>query len=370
MDAPATRLRAQNAAIVAMLEAAGFTPIDPPIVQPADVFLEKSGEAIRARTYLFADPDGRNELCLRPDLTVPVCRWHLQHVADPAEETRYCYCGAVFRHHGAADDLTPDEYPQAGLEWFGIDDPAADAKVLRLALEALQVAGVSPAAITIGDVGLIRALLESIAMPARWRDRLLMRFHRPEAFQAALAAMRVPAARAAPQLAAATLEEAVREVEHLLAERGLAPVARTVEEIAARLFEKALDARATPLADAQVALIERLLAISGPAADCMTQLHALAAEAGGPMVAAVARLERLLAALADVDMRFDAAFGRDLDYYTGFVFQIDADCGSRVLPVAGGGRYDDMLESLGGPAVPACGFAVHTVRLLAAGGGT
>ncbi|HHN67080.1 MAG TPA: ATP phosphoribosyltransferase regulatory subunit [Thermopetrobacter sp.] len=362
-------LAAQNAAIIAMLQEAGFAPVDPPIMQPADVFLEKSGEAIRARTYLFADPDGRTELCLRPDLTVPVCRWHLETAADPEREARYCYCGDVFRHHGAADALTPNEYPQAGLEWFGVDDAAADAAVMRLALEALKVAGVSPAAVTIGDVGLIRALLDSIDMPARWRARLLLRFHRPEAFHATLAAMRAPAESAAPALAATTLEEAVREVEHILAERGLAPVGRQVEEIAARLLEKALDARAAPLTDAQVALIERLLAISGPAADCVADLRALAAEAGGPMVDAVARFGRLVEALEGTKMHFDAAFGRGLDYYTGFVFQIDADCGSRVLPVAGGGRYDDMLESLGGPAVPACGFAVHTVRLLAAGGG-
>ena len=64
-------LARQNAAIMAVFERAGFDHIAPDIIQPADIFLERSGEDIRARTFVFSDPDG-NELCLRPDLTVLV----------------------------------------------------------------------------------------------------------------------------------------------------------------------------------------------------------------------------------------------------------------------------------------------------------
>ena len=56
-------LERQNAAIMAVFERAGFDQIAPDIIQPADIFLERSGEDIRARTFVFNDPAG-NELCL------------------------------------------------------------------------------------------------------------------------------------------------------------------------------------------------------------------------------------------------------------------------------------------------------------------
>ncbi len=79
-------LERQNAAIMAVFERAGFDQIAPDIIQPADIFLERSGEDIRARTFVFTDPAGA-EMCLRPDLTVPACRYHLSHAANPAAES-------------------------------------------------------------------------------------------------------------------------------------------------------------------------------------------------------------------------------------------------------------------------------------------
>ena len=108
-------LARQNAAIMAVFERAGFDHIAPDIIQPADIFLERSGEDIRARTFVFTDPAG-NEMCLRPDLTVPACRYHLSHAADVAAEAKYCYLGQAFRFPN--ERLSPQEFSQAGLEWF------------------------------------------------------------------------------------------------------------------------------------------------------------------------------------------------------------------------------------------------------------
>jgi ATP phosphoribosyltransferase regulatory subunit len=76
-------LERQNAALMAVFERAGFDQIAPDIIQPADIFLERSGEDIRARTFVFTDPSGA-EMCLRPDLTVPACRYHLSQRKIPA----------------------------------------------------------------------------------------------------------------------------------------------------------------------------------------------------------------------------------------------------------------------------------------------
>jgi hypothetical protein len=98
LKTPAERaaLEAQGAVILEVFEAAGFAHIAPDILQPADVFLDRAGEEIRARTYVFTDPAG-TELCLRPDLTVPACRYHLSHASAPEAEQRYCYQGPAFR---------------------------------------------------------------------------------------------------------------------------------------------------------------------------------------------------------------------------------------------------------------------------------
>ncbi len=62
---------------------------------------------------------------------------------------------------------------------------------------------------------------------------------------------------------------------------------------------------------------------------------------------------------------FAAEFGRNLEYYSGLVFQIEASGGEEAI--AGGGRYDGLLGFLGAPReVPAIGCALHTERLLAA----
>src|SRR5579884_120806 len=114
-----------------------YVRIDPPVLQPAEPFLDLSGEDIRRRMFLTVDPDGR-ELCLRPDLTIPAARDYLQseRAGKPAG---YCYLGAVFRHReGGAS-----EFMQAGIESFGRQDTAAaDAEMLALGLEATGQFGV------------------------------------------------------------------------------------------------------------------------------------------------------------------------------------------------------------------------------------
>ena len=169
---------------MAVFERAGFEHIAPDIIQPADIFLERSGEDIRARTFVFADPSG-NELCLRPDLTVPACRYHLSHAANPAAEARYCYLGPAFRFPD--EKHSPQEFQQAGLEWFaGADAVAVEARILKLTLGALEAAGLSKYRVQLGDLGLFSALLEDTPMPEHWRRRLQHHFWRPQAFRETL----------------------------------------------------------------------------------------------------------------------------------------------------------------------------------------
>lgn len=140
-------------ALITSFERAGYVRVAPAILQPAEPFLDLSGEDIRKRMYLTTDPQGR-ELCLRPDLTIPVSRDYLASPAAGAPQA-LCYLGPVFRHRaeGAA------EFLQAGIESFGRPDrAAADAEMLTLGLEATAHYGLGAPDIRMGDVALFSAL--------------------------------------------------------------------------------------------------------------------------------------------------------------------------------------------------------------------
>lgn len=366
-------LERQNATIMALFERAGFDHIAPDIIQPADIFLERSGEDIRARTFVFTDPSGA-ELCLRPDLTVPACRYHLSHASDPAGEARYCYCGPAFRFPD--EKLSPQEFTQAGLEWFAAGDAvAAEARVLKLAIAALEAAGLTKLRVTLGDLGLFSALLEDTEMPARWRRRLRHHFWRPQAFRDLLDRFcagpglkrssvsslvdRIAGGEDAPAIVSAELE-----ARNLMLVGG-----READEIAGRLAEKAADRREPPLSTVKAERLNAYLAIDTDGASAVTVLAGLTA--GARYAEACRRYETRLAEMDELGLnprrfRFLAGFGREIEYYTGFTFQIETETRQGPVTVAGGGRYDNLLADMGAPApVPAVGCAIHTDRLKA-----
>ena len=103
----------------------------PALIQPAEPFLDLSGEEIRQRMFLTTDRRGK-ELCLRPDFTIAVSRDYLASAAA-GRAAGFCYLGPVFRQ----GDDGPSEFLQAGVESFGrTDTAAADAEMLSLGLEA------------------------------------------------------------------------------------------------------------------------------------------------------------------------------------------------------------------------------------------
>ena len=365
-------LERQNAALMAVFERAGFDQIAPDIIQPADIFLERSGEDIRARTFVFTDPSGA-EMCLRPDLTVPACRYHLSHAGDPAAEQRYCYLGPAFRFPDEL--LSPQEFTQAGLEWFGAAAGiAAEARVLKLTISALEAAGLNKFRVTFGDLGLFSALLAGTDMPERWRKRLQHHFWRPHAFRELLSGFCAGSTARRSSISAlidrveggnaAALAEAEIGARKLPLVGG-----RDITEIAERLTDKAADRREVPLASAKADRLNAYLSIAGEA----TAIDAELAKIGGGTLFAAARqtygkrlfeMEEL--GLNPRRFNFAAGFGRELEYYTGFTFQIEADTPHGPIAVAGGGRYDSLLSDMGAPTpVPAVGCAIHTDRLKA-----
>ena len=128
----------QAAAILGVFATRGYTRHEPAILQPAQIFVDRSGEEIRRRTFELTDPTGR-ELCLRPDLTIPTCKWQVE--SGNPYPARLCYHGLAFRHRPGDG---PSQFTQAGAELLGLEDRAAgDVEMMALAVEALRAAGLA-----------------------------------------------------------------------------------------------------------------------------------------------------------------------------------------------------------------------------------
>jgi ATP phosphoribosyltransferase regulatory subunit len=361
---------ARAEALLSHFERAGYARAAPALVQPAEPFLDLSGEDIRRRMYLTTDADGR-ELCLRPDLTIPVARDYLRSSAA-GKPAGFCYLGPVFRQRGEV----PGEFLQAGIESFGRkDQAAADAEMLSLGLEACSHYGRDQPTIRAGDVALFSALIAALDLAPAWKRRLIKDFNRKANLASDLDRLARDAAQDRPEyqgvlaaLAGSDPSAAHALVTDLLSIAGISAVGgRSVDEIADRFLEQAALGAGSGLPGEMRELIERFLAIGGEPDAAALDLRALSAEFGLPLDPVIDLFETRTGFLAarGVDVSrigFSTAFGRGLDYYTGFVFELhDAD-GDR--PLVAGGRYDGLLTRLGSAApIPAVGFAAWIERL-------
>jgi ATP phosphoribosyltransferase regulatory subunit len=373
MAANNAELRAQQ--LLASYMRAGYTPIDPPVLQPAEPFLDLSGEDIRRRMFLTSDPLGR-ELCLRPDLTIPVSRAYLESSAA-GKVAGYCYLGVVFRHReGAATEIL-----QAGIESFGRPDKAAaDAEMLSLGLEATTLYGLAAPEIRVGDVGLFSAFVAALDLAPAWKRRLVKDFNRKWSLAHDLDQLALTPTNGAPEyrgvlaaLAGSDPKAAHHLITDLLSIAGIAAVGgRSVAEIAERFLEQAALGAGTRLPRETRALIERFLAVRGDPDEAAGELRALAADANLSLSPALDLFETRTGFLAarGVDVgaiHFSTAFGRGFDYYTGFVFELH-NARSKG-PLIAGGRYDGLLTRLGAhEQIPAVGFAASIEELSACGG--
>jgi ATP phosphoribosyltransferase regulatory subunit len=362
-------------ALVGAYMRAGYARIEPPVLQPAEPFLDLSGEDIRRRMFLTTDPQGR-EMCLRPDLTIPVSRAYLQS-AIAGSPAGFCYLGAVFRHRPGASA----EFHQLGIESFGRrDKPAADAEMLALGLEATAQYGLMTPETRIGDVGLFSAFIAALDLAPAWKRRLIKDFNRKSSLKHDLNQLTLAAGDNRPEyqgvlaaLAGSDPKAAHHLVTDLLSIAGIETVGgRTVAEIADRFLEQATLNAPTRLPRETRALIERFLSVAGDPDDAAGEMRALADDAKISLAAALDTFETRTGFLAargiDVGgLKFATAFGRGFDYYTGFVFELHGARGNG--PLVAGGRYDGLLARLGArDPIPAVGFAASIEELATCGG--
>jgi len=346
----------------------GAAMVEVAVLQPADPFLDMAGEDLRRRIFLTESETGET-LCLRPEFTIPVC---LDHIAAQAgTPRRYAYLGEVFRQRREGGN----EFFQAGIEDLGDRDiAAADARSVADAHALLSRTLPGKAlAVTLGDQSVFEAVLAALGLPRGWRMRLARAFGSHDMLEAALADLADPPRNGhlpspvAALAADADMEGLCAHIAGGMEKAGLPPAAgRAPADIARRLIEKA-QLRSVRLSDEAFSALKSFLAIDAPLSEAAGALGEFAAGAGLSLGAALETFSARAAAIGDHGLagekiRYDAAFGRPLDYYTGLVFEIAAEESER--PLAGGGRYDRLLTLLGARApIPGVGFSVWLDRV-------
>lgn len=361
-----------RAKIEALLSNHGYDPIDLPALEPRDLYLRKLGEELVGKVYEFTF--GGRELALRPEWTASVLRAYVNHLQDQPLPLRLSYCGPVFRYE-RPQRLTYRQFTQLGVELVGAPAPRADAEIIALACQGLETVGITNYRVVIGHVGLARTLLSGLGLPERTQGALMWNMERLRTQGAAAVRERLAADQGAPpaglelppgldnEQAAAWL---LRVLEAMQID--LSTGTRTPEAVVQRLLRRVGRADEVPQIDRALELLDQLGRIRGEPEAALAQLDAIFSAAGhatSPSAELRGVLELLKAhGVPNERIELDCGLGRGLQYYTGLIFEIyDAND----IQLCGGGRYDDLVQALGGrQSVPAVGFAYGLERVGAA----
>ncbi len=374
--------------LTSLFSSHGYTLVDTPILEPAELFVRKGGGELAARMHSFTDPGG-NWLSLRPEFTSSIVRSCLENNLLRSLPFRAQYGGPVFRYGGEREPRR--QFHQAGVELIGSGHPRADAEALVLACQGLAALGIRGGVkLTLGDLGPYNELAGRLGLSERARLFVLDNVSRLKGGAQELEAAQQRAHEfrliskdglSDPVLAQPVLVQPVlAQIEGLDEGRARDLIAamieqtepgflgqRTAEEIAERLLNKLRGAQDREKMTRALRLASQLAAIEGEPAAALEQARGLL-KAEAPRSEALDRLEEVVSLMDGEDLggaeaRVDFGMTRGIAYYTGVLFElVDVNSG---LSLGGGGRYDDLIGALGGRDLPAFGFAYDVEHILA-----
>jgi ATP phosphoribosyltransferase regulatory subunit len=363
----AEKMEAMRDAAAETFARAGYSPVDPPIFAQADIFLDRLGEQFRRQTCFFEDGMGQ-ELCLRPELTIPVCRMALENGFDASAAMRLRYCGPVFRLTQAGSGGLGQSI-QAGVELLGQTDTAsADAEIISLCLSALERQGLSEVRVTLGDAGAFAELLAGLRLRDRQRAHVKSLF---DAFGSSLSERLPPEAAKAPR-PGLDFDLALAQTETELEAKGLGITGgRSSSDIAKRLADRSGREQASAIPAAARTALADFFALKAPihqaAKELETFFDGIGVASHAPQRSSALSAALLSRGLPVERLTFDARVHAPLGYYTGLEFSVEA--GGKT--VAGGGRYDGLVGEIADRRdwrVPAVGCALFLDDILSVTG--
>jgi histidyl-tRNA synthetase len=288
----------------------GFQEYDGPPLEPLELYIEKSGPEIVQQLYNFTDKGGR-EVALRPEMTPTLARMAGARAGGLRKPIKWFTIPQLFRYERQQRGRLREHF-QLNLDILGEEDVSADAELLAAAIDMLRAFGLTSADFVarVSDRRLLRALLLHAGIP---EDQLVLVYNIVD-----------------------KLERETREgmIKRLTGEAG---VSTEVAEAVLAIFQhRDFDAVSAAYGQTEGVApeIERMAGYFG-------QLRAMG--------------------LGDF-VRFDLSIVRGLAYYTGIVFEL-FDARGELRAICGGGRYDNLLKTIGGVDMPALGFGMGDVVL-------
>lgn len=296
-------------------EAYGYAQVQTPLFESFALLSAQSGEELRQKMFTFVGSD-RVDYALRPELTAPVCRLvangELQEQPYPY---KLYYVGQCVRLEAASAHR---EFRQAGVELIGAASALADAEIITLPVRILEKLNIHNTKLKIGAPGIYRQILKPVGLHPRDLGEIILDLD-------------ALARRISPHTPGEYIEQWNR-------------YHQVPEEIAHRCI-KVSQIRGDK--DAVMAAWD-------------THLKNIACEAKQGLISLCDALHN-----HDItDFEIDLGLTRGFDFYTGNVFQIELE--EPQLPLCGGGRYDTLIESVGGPPLPGAGFAFQFDSLVTA----
>ncbi len=363
-------------ALVGTMSRHGYRRIDTPIVEPTELFLRKSGGERVAQMYAFRYRE--RDIALRPEHTASVLRMFVDSMQSKPLPLRLSYAGPVFRYEKPQAGRTR-QFTEVGCELLGAEGPVADAEVIHLALEGLRAVGIE-GRLVLGHVGLVLEYLNRLPLRQRARDWLIwsmerLRKERPVDLETDIAGLISGDhlsdlfEQMSDTLSHVPSDQLERWVLGVLNEVGVQTQggARTPEEIVAGVIAKMNRRSDEEHVRRGFEFVHQMARMRGAPDKVLPELRSLVRD-HGLGEEPIERIERVLDLLEIFghntgEIELSPGLGRGLHYYTGMLFEIYAD-DSVQSQLCGGGRYDDLAQTLGArQPLPASGFTYGLERV-------
>jgi ATP phosphoribosyltransferase regulatory subunit len=332
--------------IIKTFKSNGFVLSEPDVLLDSEYIIQRSGENFRRSILAFENEDGK-VMCLRPDLTVASCIKFL----EKKSKSKIYYSGQAYRRTNKKGSNLINE--QLGIEILGSKNQLKDDfKVIKTILDSAKKTKSKKILIKVGDIGLFKKLINSLEMPERWKLRLIRHFWRPNYFEELL--KRLEKNSDIDSVNFNTDKKRFYEMKKMEQEQLIA--GRSVSEILKRFDKKIKDPRSFNEGKKIVKIIRSFLEINCQLSTLDNKLLNFAQKNNLEKnifkeFKSIQNLKKL-----NQEVKFITNFRRDIEYYTGIVFEII----SGKKEIARGGRYDDLLKSLGAKKnIPAVGAAIN-----------
>ena len=332
--------------IISTFKSNGFSLLEPDVLLDSEYIIQRSGEIFKRSMLTFENKDGKL-MCLRPDLTVASCIKYLEKKTN----SKIYYSGQAYRRNNKKNSELINE--QLGIEILGSKNQLRDDyKVIETILNSAIKIKRKKIKIKVGDISLFKRLVNSLEMPERWKLRLIRHFWRPKYFDELL--KRLEKNSDIDSVEFDTDKKRFYEMKEMGQNKLIA--GRSISEILKRFEKKIKDPRSFKGRKKVVKIIKSFLKISCKLTNIEKTLLKFVKKNNLNQnifkeLKSIQNLKKF-----KQEIYFSTNFGRDIEYYTGIVFEVFS--GNK--EIARGGRYDDLLKSLGAKkSIPAVGAAIN-----------